>query len=191
MGTVFIFGMAYWNKTITRNEAIMVNATYTSHKESFRLFKTGHTKGIYVSFSDYDNLYIDTVCVDDELRMELDALKKDTKVQMLIHPNADTILDVRTADKQILEFHEVMKELETDRKSFFILGVFCYFSAIVGLARILEDCKIVLWWKRRKKEKLREKRSDRAEAARTEEEKLKKMSRKQRKEYNQKMMKGN
>ena len=34
MGTVFIFGEGYFKKTIELAEAIQVNATYLTHKES-------------------------------------------------------------------------------------------------------------------------------------------------------------
>lgn len=189
LGNVFVFGQSYWNKTIEPNEAFQACATYISHKESIR---RGNTKGIYVSFSDYDKLYIDTVCVNDKLRMQLDEVKEDTKVQMLIHPNSDTILDMRTSDKTFLDFHDVMKKLESEKEFFFILGIGCYFVALIGLIRLLDNCGIVLWWQHKKQEKFdeeikkfKEKTLD-TKNERTDEQKLKKMSRKQRKQYKQK-----
>ena len=154
------------------------------HKEPIR---HGHTKGIYVDFSDYDRLFIATEYVDDELRMRLDEIEKDTKVQMPIHPNADTILDMRTSTDTILEFSDVMNELENARKGFFPLGIICYLLAVMGMIRLLADSRFVLWWKRKKKEKIAiQKENARKEISIAEEQRLKKMTRKQRKEYNQK-----
>ncbi len=184
LGNVFVFGQLYWNKTIEPNEAIQTCATYISHKESIR---RGTTKGIYVSFSDYDKLYIHTVCINDMLRMQLDEVKEDTKVQMLIHPNSDTILDMRTSDKILLDFHDVMKKLESEKEFFFIFGIGFYFVALISLIRLLDNCGIVLWWKNRKKEKiLSENKNVEKESYLTYGQKLKKMSRKQRKQYKRK-----
>ena len=190
-GTVFIFGNSYWNKTIEPDEAIEANVSYSSHKELVRLLEkyidSRRQRGIQMNFSDYDSLYIDSACVNEMLRKQLDELERGTKMQILIHPNADTILDMRTSDNTILEFNDVMGKLEKEKYGFYLLGVFGYFSAVIGMTRFLEDSRIVIEWKRRKKEKIAiEKKSARKEIFITEEQKLKKMSRKQRKEYSQK-----
>ena len=49
MGTVFTFGMQYWNAPISQEEAICTTAVYTSYTEQL---ERGHVKEMIVRFED-------------------------------------------------------------------------------------------------------------------------------------------
>lgn len=149
LGSVFIFGMNYWNAPIEREDAISFDATFLSYEESLNL-REG-TRGIDVYFSDYNQLYIDGTCVNDELRGKMEQLSPDTKVSLLVHPNSDTILDMHVNGNNILTFDEVQSKLSGENKGFFVLGLFMYFCALYALCSLATQSKRM--YSRRKAQK--------------------------------------
>lgn len=135
MGTVFIFGNQYWNAEVAQKDMIRKEVTFTSYKETFG--KRHTTKGIYIYFSDCEQLYIDGVCVNDKLRTDLRSIKSGTKVTLMIHPNSDTILDMRVDGYVILEFNNVQDKLSTEKDGFFVLGLMLYVIAAYGVTNLI------------------------------------------------------
>ena len=135
LGSIFIFGMHYWSAPLEREEAIEVEATIDSYLE--RKTIRGNSKGIRISFSDYEQQFIDTSCVTDDLRNDLKQLTKGEKLILLIHPNSATIWEIRTAEKTILSFAYTQNNLRKNNIGFGILGTFMYFGAAIGLGSLL------------------------------------------------------
>ena len=136
LGSVFTFGMQYWNSDIKREDAIRVEATYEKHiiRSTFSRRKNS---GAVVYFTDNDPLYIDSACINDDLREAMDNLTKGTKAIMLVHPNSDTILDMRAGGQSILEFADTMERLSGENSGFLILGIFMYLCAAYAVCSLI------------------------------------------------------
>ena len=88
MGTVFTFGMQYWNAPISQEEAICTTAVYTSYTEQL---ERGHVKEMIVRFEDHEQLYIDGACINEELRDRIHNLEPGTELSLIVHPNSNTL----------------------------------------------------------------------------------------------------
>ena len=130
MGTVFTFGMQYWNAPVTQEDAIHATVVYSSYTESRR---DGHVKEIIVRFEDHDQLYIDGSCINEQVRDGLETIAPGMKVDLMIHPNSNTILDFRMGNSVVLEFEDTSAKLTNEAKGFAGLGVFLYILAAYGL----------------------------------------------------------
>ena len=137
MGTVFTFGMSYWNADIEPQEAIAVTGTYEGYDIDYSRGRNGVTRKriaeVDLQFTDRKELSIDGSCADDDLLASLDALPKGITLDTLVHPNGwETILSISVEGKSILAFEDATKHLTFERWGFFGLGLFCYFGAGVG-----------------------------------------------------------
>ncbi len=92
MGTVFTFGMQYWNAPIAQEDAVHTIAVFSSYVERK---DDGHVKEIIVRFEDHEQRYIDGVCINEKLRSDMRTIAPGTELSLMIHPNANTILDLR------------------------------------------------------------------------------------------------
>ena len=130
MGTVFTFGMKYWNAPITQDEAQQVTATFSSYKETKR---RGRVQEIILRFDDHEQLHIDGVSVNEELCDAISKIEIGTDIEMMVHPNSNTILEMEVGMVKLLEFQDSIEKLSSEASGFMYLGVFCYMLAGVGL----------------------------------------------------------
>lgn len=135
MGTIFTFGMQFWNAPIAEQDAVTDIAIFASY--DIRHGRSGSTKEIVVRFEDRDQLYIDGVCVTDALINQLKAIQQGDEVMLTIHPNSNTILELQYGNKLLLEFDQTTKKLTNEATGFTGLGILCYLAAIAGLLCIL------------------------------------------------------
>ena len=129
IGTVFTFGMKYWNAPITQDEAQQVTAVFSSYKETKR---HGHTQEIILRFDDHEQLYIDGVCIDNDLCDVISEIMPGTILKMIVHPNSNTVLEMEIGTTKILEFHDSAQKLSSETSGFMYLGIFCYVMALIG-----------------------------------------------------------
>ncbi len=129
MGTVFTFGMKYWNAPIKPDEAKHVTATFSSYKESKR---RGHVQEIILRFDDHEQLYIDGVSINNKLRDAISEIEVGTTIEMMVHPNSNTILEMGVGTTKLLEFHDSVQKLTAEVSGFMYLGFFCYLMALIG-----------------------------------------------------------
>jgi len=135
MGTVFLTDVFFWNTPIDPSKAIHTELTYDFFRESRN--KNNHTQSFTLHFSDHEMLSIDTATVTKALRSQLNALPSGTKLTLLIHPNSDTILSIRSDSAEILSFSDVQNILRRERKGFFILGVLCFCASLYCILWLL------------------------------------------------------
>lgn len=137
MGTVFTFGMSYWNATVEPEDAIAVSATYDGYEIHYgRGKRSSHRNNINtvdLLFTDYEQLTIDSSCINAGLLDRVYSLQKGDTLDMLVHPNGgDTLLSVTATGESILAYDDAMKMLSVERWGFFAIGLFCYLGAGVG-----------------------------------------------------------
>ena len=134
MGTVFTFGMRYWNAPVTREEAVHTTAVYSS---CVTPQEQGRVKEIILRFDGHEQLYIDGACIDDELLESIATLDPGTVLSMTVHPNSDKILELRTDSLVLLGFQATSEKLTGEATGFMGLGLFCYALSVWGLAGLL------------------------------------------------------
>jgi len=135
IGTVFTFGMQYWNAPVPRESAQPVTAVYESHELHYsrkRNGRQGSLNSISLHFSDHERLSIDSACVDQDLRDDLVALEEGDVLTMLVHPNSDNVLSMHHGSRELLNFDEAVADLSGEATGFLFLGLFMYLGAIIG-----------------------------------------------------------
>lgn len=138
LGSIFTFGMKYWNAPISKEEALQIQPTFDSYVEQK---SKGDVQEILVRFTDYEQLSIDGSCISSALMEKLSSIAPGTKLSLLVHPNSSTILDMRVGDDRLLSFDQTTQKLSDEASGFFFLGLFCYAGAIRGLVGLLAKRK--------------------------------------------------
>ncbi|MBQ2797993.1 MAG: hypothetical protein IJF09_01245 [Ruminiclostridium sp.] len=133
LGTVFTFGMQFWNKKVSREECISLKTKITSCDIIHSSGRPTDIKEIKVNCSDGKSYLIDGVSVTDKLNKDLSLLQSNTEVSLLIHPDSNVLLEIKTADRTYLRYEETTDNLETEKTGFLLLGIFSYFCGVVGL----------------------------------------------------------
>lgn len=138
LGTVFTFGQQYWNAPIDREDAISVEAEYFSYTRKF-VHPESHDVGIKCKTENpnYVKYYIDASCVTYDILDFVHNLERGTTLEMLIHPNSDTILSLDVNGQSILDFDEVIDDLNSTDIGFLCLGIFMYAIAVCGAVRLI------------------------------------------------------
>ena len=136
MGTIFTFGMQFWNSSIDEEDAIMDTAIFASYDVGHG--KSGSTKEIIVRFEDREQLYIDGVCASSALINRLKAIKQGDEVMLTIHPNSNKILELQYGNLTLLEFDQTTKKLTNEATGFGVLGMLCYAAALTALVQLMQ-----------------------------------------------------
>ncbi len=134
MGTVFTFLVQYANAPVSREESRHITAVFSSYGTQR---ERGRVKEIIVRFADHDQLYIDGSCISDALLDSVEILSPGTELTMIVHPNSNTILDLRVGKLVLLEFEAASNKLAKEAKGFLGLGLFCYVLSACGLCRLV------------------------------------------------------
>ena len=148
LGSIFIFGSQYWGEPIQREDATEVSAIYEAYEINPRKIRKHHIKQIEITLTDHSSVYIDGACVSEDVKDGIKALPEGAKLDMLVHPNSDTVLELKHGDKTILSFQESQKDIKSENIGFIVLGVFMYYCAAIGLVFLL-----IRWSKARKRNK--------------------------------------
>lgn len=134
MGTVFTFGMQYWNAPVAREEAVAVTAVLSSSLESR---DEGDVKEILLRFEDHEQLHIDGSCITAELRSRLSTITPGTTLSLLVHPNSSTVMELRVGEETLMEFEYAAEKLTREADMFMGLGIFLYAMAAWGLFSLI------------------------------------------------------
>lgn len=137
LGSIFVFGSQYWGEPIQREDAIEISATYEAYKINPGKIRKHHIKQIEISIADHSSVYIDGACVSEDVKDGIKELPEGAKLNMLVHPNSDTVWELKHGDKTILSFEESQKDIKSENIGFIVLGVFMYFCAAIGLGSLL------------------------------------------------------
>ena len=137
LGSIFVFGSQYWGEPIQREDAIELSATYEAYEINPGKIRKHHIKQIEITLTDQSSVYIDGACVSEDVKDGIKALPEGAKLDMLVHPNSDTVLGLKHGDKTILSFQESQKDIKNENVGFIALGVFMYLCAVIGLGSLL------------------------------------------------------
>ena len=144
IGSVFIFGVQYWNASVTREECRTVETQFVSYRERHQPKRPIRVKEIAINCANSETYYIDGVSVNTELRNALSAMAENEDIVLLIHPKTNTIVEFFNKVDEILSFDETAKNLDTEKNGFFYLGLFMYVCSLCGLyCIVLHIIKII------------------------------------------------
>lgn len=129
MGTVFTFGLGYSHASISREQAIEMEAIYQSCR-IFKRYSTQHSAVLY--FSGLEPMSIDVSCLNSSLVNELDKLTAGKTIHFLVHPNSNTILELEVDGKTLMEFEDSMESITRSRYAFHILGLIFYAALLIA-----------------------------------------------------------
>ena len=139
IGTVFTFGMHYWNAPIAPEDAQAVTAVYASYELDYGVNTSRKGRGgsnslnqIYLHFADHERLSIDSACVDAQLMSSLSTLQAGTTVDLLVHPNSDNVLSMHADSTELLNFTAAVDALSSEATGFLFLGLLMYLGAAIG-----------------------------------------------------------
>ena len=133
LGSVFTFGMQYWNSEIKREECTLIDTQFVSYEEIRQPKRPMEIKEIAVDCVNDERYFVDGVSINSDLRNSLSELSNQQKIRLLIHPNSKTIVEISTENGTILTFHETIRKLGGESEGYLFLSIFMYFCSIVGL----------------------------------------------------------
>jgi hypothetical protein len=133
LGSVFAFGMQYWNKKVSRDDCTVVETQFLSYYETRRLKRPMKIREIAIDCVDGSRYFIDGVSINDELLNQLPLLSQNDNITLLIHPNSSTIVEFLSDQTVLFNFDETISKLDGESSGFLFLGLFMYFCALVGL----------------------------------------------------------
>jgi len=133
LGSIFTFGMQYWNKNIPREDCTVVKTQFLSYDEIRQPKRSMTIKEIAIDCVDGNRYFIDGVSINEKLQNKLSSLSKNDDITLLIHPNSNTIVEFSKDQTVLLNFEETISKLDIESSEFFFLGIFMYFCALVGL----------------------------------------------------------
>ncbi len=133
LGSVFTFGMQFWNKNVLREECAVINTQFLSYEEIWHSKPTISIVEIAIDCTDGNRYFVDGVSINEELRDQLASLSKNDNITLLIHPNSNTIVEFLSNQAVLLDFDETINKLDGEASGFLFLGLFMYFMALVGL----------------------------------------------------------
>ena len=143
VGTVFTIGMQFWSKDVNREECISVKTKITSYDIEHSSKRPADIKEIKVNCSDGKSYHIDGISINNKLIDDLSLLQNNTEISLLIHPNSNTLLEIKTSDRVYLEFSETIGKLQTEKTGFLFLGIFSYICAVIGFYYVVVNLKMM------------------------------------------------
>ena len=139
IGSIFTFGMQYWNAEVSREACTQVETSFVSYDPMYG--RRASVKEIAIYCSNNERYDIDGVSLNRTLLEKLTTLSEGEKLKLLIHPNANTILELSTDHDTLLHFDETVEKLGSEATAFLFLGLFMYFTAGLSLYHIVLHCK--------------------------------------------------
>lgn len=131
LGSVFTFGMQYWNGKVPRESCAFVETKFLSYEE-IRGRRPVEIKEIAVDCANGERYFIDGVCINTDLRDAVSALSKQEPITLLIHPSRSTIVEFSCMSGKLLVFEDTIQRLGSEATGFLYLGIFMYLCSLVG-----------------------------------------------------------
>ena len=129
------------NKPIPRSEAVSYSGEFEEY-EVWRNYKIIHFK----DGTSYD-VYPHTETIDFQNMMK--SLKKGTKLYLLVNPNNDYVVEIKTESKELLNFETSQKEIDSYDNGYIALGI----ALCIGAAYLILYVIFSSRYKRKEKDK--------------------------------------
>ena len=134
VGTVFTFGMQFWNAPIAEDEAIHETLSFSSYQIQYNRTSP---KQIIIRWEAYRQLEIDGVSITQELIDYIRSLNRGDELSVIFHPNSGVILEMHHGDRMLLGFDDTMHKLRREATGFLVMGIFMYGVCIAGVWELI------------------------------------------------------
>ena len=135
IGSVFTFGMSHWNAEVEKEECRVIETKFLSYDVQYE--SKERIREIIIKCLNNERYYIDGTCANESVENYLQALSEGEDITLLVHPNSNTILQFSSDKYTIMSFNDSMTKIANEKNGFIGLGIFLYFSALIGLYYIV------------------------------------------------------
>lgn len=139
LGTVCLLNHLYWDRPVEKDEAVQMSAVY-----KFYYYEENYKRAdeFELYFKDTETLSVAPVCASAALLKRLDDLPEGSRVDMLLHPNSDYIIEIKTEGKTIMDYEYATGRMRTESIGFMIFG-FCLYA--IGAYFIYHTIRLTRW----------------------------------------------
>lgn len=132
VGFIFIISQNS-NTPIDRSEAI----SYSGEFESYDSYKNY----CYINFLNGESYSVYPHTTTNEFEDKMNSLKQGARLYILVNPNNEYVVEVRTANEEILNFETSQKDIASYDNGYTILGIAMCLLSIVFLICILFEIR--------------------------------------------------
>ena len=138
VGSVFVFGMRYWNAQVERDDCEVVT-TQLESIEKVRGSSSSDLSSVNLKCTNGSSYYIKGVCVSRSLLSALESLPEGTQLTLTLHPNSEgTVLELSVDGILLLDFDTAVSMLGKNSTAFSYIGLFMYLCSAVLLVDIVQ-----------------------------------------------------
>lgn len=137
VGSVFVFGMRYWNAQVERDDCEVV----TTQLESIEKVRGSysHLRYVKIKCTNGSSYNIEDSCMSSSLLSALESLPEGTQLTLTLHPNSEgTVLELSVDGILLLDFDTAVSKLGKNATAFSYLGLFTYLCSAVLLVDIVQ-----------------------------------------------------
>jgi hypothetical protein len=137
MATVFV-NMKNDFAVVKRSECHVFTGTFDSYDQDHKCY-------IELYFTGDEMLEVHHSCGSEALFDKLDALEKGDQVAVLVNPNVDYVVEIKTEEQEILNFEKSQELMLKDATGFMWLGIAVYCGAaylfVYGIYMFIKERK--------------------------------------------------
>ena len=138
VGSVFVFGMRYWNAQVERDDCEVVTVQLESI-EKVRGSSSSDLSSVNLKCTNGSSYYIKGVCVSRSLLSALESLPEGTQLTLTLHPNSEgKVLELSADGILLLDFDTAVSKLGKNATAFSYIGLFTYLCSAVLLVDIVQ-----------------------------------------------------
>ena len=138
VGSVFVFGMRYWNAQVERDDCEVVTVQLESI-EKVRGSSSSDLSSVNLKCTNGSSYYIKGVCVSRSLLSALESLPEGTQLTLTLHPNSEgKVLELSVDGILLLDFDTAVSMLGKNSTAFSYIGLFMYLCSAVLLVDIVQ-----------------------------------------------------
>ena len=138
VGSVFVFGMRYWNAQVERDDCEVVTVQLESIEKVHRLCDS-EPRYVNIKCTNGSSYNIEDTCMSSSLLSALESLPEGTQLTLTLHPNSEgKVLELSADGTLLLDFDTAVSRLGKNATAFFYLGLFMYLCSAVLLVDIVQ-----------------------------------------------------
>lgn len=138
VGSVFVFGMRYWNAQVERDDCEVVT-TQLESIEKVRGPRYSHIRYVKIKCTNGSSYNIEDSCMSSSLLSALESLPEGTQLTLTLHPNSDgKVLELSANGILLLDFDTAVSMLSKNSTAFSYIGLFMYLCSAILLVDIVQ-----------------------------------------------------
>jgi len=145
--SIVAIAMATFFVTMKNDFAFVERTECLAYTGTFEAYKQDHQDYIDLYFVDDEVLTVHHACGSDAFFDKLDALEKGERVAVLVNPNVDFVVEIKTDTQEVLNFGSAQKAMKNEAITFMWMGIVLYCGAaylfVYGIYEFIKERKDV------------------------------------------------